>query len=318
MARSISPDDSFPFRPGETLKYKISWGPFTVGSAELKVHEEGSREGEASWHISLTARTNGFADALFRVRNEVHSWVSDDFQRVLHYTKRQIEGDTDKDIVVSFDWLATGSDDGGVDTPSNAPPESRLVSQVLADVSDEVRSDEGVSGSGQLEAVGEAETLPVIGVARYSNYGKVNDPVELPGFVHDPLSIVFFARIASPTEGEPSEVLMSDGKKTLSATLHWSGQKELRLPIGEIGAFRVRPEMEGIGGVFKKSDGATIDVWFSDDAYRLPVRMESAVIVGSFHADLVSVEGPGLEEWKRNSVTEVERSIPRGGRHHRR
>jgi hypothetical protein len=50
--------------------------------------------------------------------------------------------------------------------------------------------------------------------------------------------------------------------------------------------------MEHIGGVFQKSPGAKLQIWVTADEWRLPVKIESKVVVGSFSAELDSVETP--------------------------
>ena len=40
-----------------------------------------------------------------------------------------------------------------------------------------------------------------------------------------------------------------------------------------------------IQGVFKKSDGI-LKVWYSDDSKRLPIKISSKVVIGSFTAKL--------------------------------
>ena len=50
----------------------------------------------------------------------------------------------------------------------------------------------------------------------------------------------------------------------------------------------VEPEMEGIGGVFKKTSDSKLKIWVTDDKKRIPVRIKSKVTVGSFVAELVS------------------------------
>jgi hypothetical protein len=48
--------------------------------------------------------------------------------------------------------------------------------------------------------------------------------------------------------------------------------------------------MNGVGGIFDKTEGSSIKIWITDDDLRIPVRFESEVTVGSFVADLISYE----------------------------
>ncbi|MFP4283307.1 MAG: DUF3108 domain-containing protein, partial [Opitutales bacterium] len=51
-----------------------------------------------------------------------------------------------------------------------------------------------------------------------------------------------------------------------------------------------KPDIKDLGGVFRKSDDASVRFWFSDDERQLPLRMESSVAVGKFWAELVEIE----------------------------
>ncbi len=92
-----------PFEVGERIEYSLSWGVFNVGRGVLEVHPMVEVEGELCWHFSLTVRTNRFADAFYRVRSRFDSYVAADMSGTVHYTKRQREGRSERDIVVTFD-----------------------------------------------------------------------------------------------------------------------------------------------------------------------------------------------------------------------
>ena len=51
------------------------------------------------------------------------------------------------------------------------------------------------------------------------------------------------------------------------------------------------PEMKDLSGVFKKSPDGILRIWYSADSRKIPVRISSKVVVGSFTARLVSAEG---------------------------
>jgi hypothetical protein len=48
-----------------------------------------------------------------------------------------------------------------------------------------------------------------------------------------------------------------------------------------------------VGGVFEKSPDAKLQLWVSADYRRLPVKLKSKVIVGSFTGELQSMVGTG-------------------------
>ena len=50
--------------------------------------------------------------------------------------------------------------------------------------------------------------------------------------------------------------------------------------------------MRNIGGVFRKSPNATLQVWITNDARRIPVRVKSKVVVGHFSREMTGYEPP--------------------------
>jgi hypothetical protein len=59
---------------------------------------------------------------------------------------------------------------------------------------------------------------------------------------------------------------------------------------GTYDTYLVEPSLEHIGGVFKKSKDAKLQIWVTADARRIPVKIKSKVAVGSFVGELMSVE----------------------------
>ena len=64
---------------------------------------EGSQR-ENCYALSFKVRTNSFADKIYKVRTEILSIVSSDFERSVSYSKKQSEGRTKRDIKVDFDY----------------------------------------------------------------------------------------------------------------------------------------------------------------------------------------------------------------------
>lgn len=96
--------EELPFPPGEKIYYTIRWGIFDVGHAVLQFSGPYSRDGEEVWMIEMTAETNSFADKIFKVRDYNAVWVDKEFTKPLYYVKKQDEGGSHRDVVVTFDW----------------------------------------------------------------------------------------------------------------------------------------------------------------------------------------------------------------------
>jgi len=94
-----------PFRKGEKLHYRIGWSFFTVARAELDV-TTAQFDGKAAFQITLQARTNGFADAFYKVRNRSTSYAALDMSRAFEYNALQSEGGRERDTTARFDTTA--------------------------------------------------------------------------------------------------------------------------------------------------------------------------------------------------------------------
>jgi hypothetical protein len=112
--------------------------------------------------------------------------------------------------------------------------------------------------------------------------------IQVPATVQDPLSC-FYAYRTLDLQGDAAARLdVSDGKKLIEGVVRVVGHENIEVPAGRFDTVIIEPELEGIGGVFKKSPGARIRIWLSDDAWRRPVKLKSEVAVGSFTAVLTS------------------------------
>jgi hypothetical protein len=116
-----------PFKPGEKIFYNIRWGIFDVGTATMEFNGPLDRDGQKVWQIVLKAETNGFADKIFKVRDYNAVWVDEAFTHPVYYVKNQKEGSTDREVIVTFDWVnnkARYSNRDEVREPINVLPDS--------------------------------------------------------------------------------------------------------------------------------------------------------------------------------------------------
>lgn len=114
--------------------------------------------------------------------------------------------------------------------------------------------------------------------------------VDLVPGAFDPLSVFYVFRIQPLEVGRVLDVPVSDGKKLAQGTARVVDREEINVSGNLYDCFVVEPDLKDLGGVFRKSPGAAMQVWVTADELRLPVRVRSKVIVGSFTADLVAVE----------------------------
>ena len=103
-ARADLAVDPLPFSPGETLTYKLKWGFFHIGTGVLSIRGPVTFRGEPAYQLIFDLRTNGFADALYPVRDRHMSYVNLDFTRTLYMSKKEIHKHRSREAEVVFDW----------------------------------------------------------------------------------------------------------------------------------------------------------------------------------------------------------------------
>jgi uncharacterized protein DUF3108 len=132
--------------------------------------------------------------------------------------------------------------------------------------------------------------------ATYSKSGKRRKPVSVIQGSLDPLSVFYAFRLHDLSKEEEILRPVTDGKKCIMGKAKVIRRETVSLPNGSYDTYLVEPELEHIGGVFKKSPNARLRIWVTADELKMPVRVESKVVVGSFVADLISVEGIGEDQ----------------------
>jgi hypothetical protein len=90
------------FFPGEKLTYCIKWGYIPAGYSYLEVLPNETWNGQPVFHFQLKARTNSVVSKIYRVQDQIDSYVSIAGNRTVHYKKRVREGRTRRDITVLF------------------------------------------------------------------------------------------------------------------------------------------------------------------------------------------------------------------------
>ncbi|MHB8766718.1 MAG: DUF3108 domain-containing protein, partial [Deferrisomatales bacterium] len=135
---------------------------------------------------------------------------------------------------------------------------------------------------------------PAAGVARYFKAGAHQKDLPVPPDVLDPLSCLYAYRLLDLPADQEARLDITDGKKLVSGTVTIRGRERVETPVGTFDTVLIEPRIEGIGGIFRKSPGARILIWVTDDAWRRPVKLESEVVVGAFTAELSRLVHPGV------------------------
>jgi len=127
--------------------------------------------------------------------------------------------------------------------------------------------------------------------AQYSNFGKKRRPVSIPPGTFDPLSAFYFTRLFDWQNQKEVKRPVTDGKKIVIGKARLVKRETIKVPVGTYDTYLFEPDIEHVGGVFEKSKDAKIELWITADKRRIPVRLRSKVIVGSFVGELVSMTG---------------------------
>jgi len=226
---------SLPFRPGERLTYEVTWLGVPVATATFEVGPASRHRGRPAWKFRMRANTNKYADAIYKVRDDMHSWANARMTRSVHFRKKQREGSYHRDVKLHFDHRR-----------------GRII---------------------------------------YQNQWRKYPPRKLYKDSYDPLALVYGFRRYKVTKPGKMEMSATDGLKTIRADVHVLGRENVTVGDVVYRCWKVQPQLKDVGGIFKRSNNAKMTVWFSDDDHRVPVKLESEVIIGSFVATLKKVEG---------------------------
>jgi len=129
-------------------------------------------------------------------------------------------------------------------------------------------------------------------LAQYSNFGEEMAPVPILPGTFDPLSVFYAFRLYDLKENAEVNLPVTDGKKCIMGKAKVIRRERIHVQGNSYDTYLVEPDLEHIGGVFRKSRNAKLQIWVTADDKRLPVRIKSKVTVGSFVAELISfVEG---------------------------
>jgi hypothetical protein len=227
-------DKTGPFQPGEKLDFELKWTVIPAGEATLQVLPMRKDVNNEMYHFVLTAKTNKFADRIYKVRDRIDAYTDKEMTHSLYYAKKQREGKTRKSVIVKFYW----------------DQNQAVYNDILK--------------------------------------GKKRKPISILPGAFDPLSIFYFARGLPLRINMELERPVTDGKKCVIGKTRILKRETITVKAGTFDTFLIVPELKHIGGVFKKSKNAKIEVWVTADERKIPVKLMSEVIVGKFSAELVS------------------------------
>ena len=131
--------------------------------------------------------------------------------------------------------------------------------------------------------------------AEYSNFGEKRKPISLRPGSFDPLSVFYAFRLHELKENKELQVPVTDGKKCVIGKAKILKREKVKVASGTYDTYLVVPDLEHIGGVFAKTKDAKLEIWVTADTRKIPVKIKSKVVVGSFVGELISVETVGKD-----------------------
>jgi hypothetical protein len=112
----------------------------------------------------------------------------------------------------------------------------------------------------------------------------------LPGSF-DPLSVFYYSRSIPLNENTHIQRPVSDGKKCVMGEAKVDRREKVRLASGTYDTYLIEPSLKHLEGVFEKSKKAKIQLWVTNDQRRIPVKLKSKIVIGSFTGELISFTG---------------------------
>ena len=115
--------------------------------------------------------------------------------------------------------------------------------------------------------------------------------IDIPRNTLDPLAAFYFVRNQPMEVGTVIKGPLTDGKRCKIAEIRVVKREKIKVNGRKYDTFKLIPDIKDVGGVFKKSRNARMEIWCTADHRHIPVLLKSKVAVGSFRAELESMSG---------------------------
>ncbi len=115
--------------------------------------------------------------------------------------------------------------------------------------------------------------------------------MNIPPYVLDILASFYYVRTQDIQVGMPLYLTNHDNKKVYDLKVIVQKKEIIEVRAGKFRCIIVQPVLMG-EAIFKQK--GELWVWLSDDQYKIPIQMKSAVFVGSITTELTKIEGVPL------------------------
>jgi hypothetical protein len=117
----------------------------------------------------------------------------------------------------------------------------------------------------------------------YQAAGTATDNFTVPPYVQDALSAIYVLRSVPLKAGDRMTMPVTDNGSNYKVQVDVAPTERLKTPFGEANAWKLRLGIFDAGG---KPQGRNIAMWISEDARRLPMKLQAELPVGSFNLNL--------------------------------
>lgn len=133
------------------------------------------------------------------------------------------------------------------------------------------------------------------------------DIYQVDGPMHNEFSSFFFMRALSFVGEAPMVVPTFADKKRHEVVVTVEGKEEQESVLGKKNTIKVQPHLK-FKGLYEKIGDPL--VWLTDDAWRIPTRIQAKIVIGSLTAELVEYTGPAGKFAITDTPKELLRQAP--------
>lgn len=124
--------------------------------------------------------------------------------------------------------------------------------------------------------------------AQFIMFGDKYPPVSIAPGTFDPFAVFYYSRLLNWEVGREIRCPITDGEKFVIGRAKIVKRETINVAGRSYDTFLIEPDLQHIGGVFEKSKDAKIKLWVTADQRRIPVKIKSKVVVGSFVGELIT------------------------------
>jgi hypothetical protein len=121
----------------------------------------------------------------------------------------------------------------------------------------------------------------------YQTTGTAETNFAVPPYTQDILSAIYVLRAVPLKAGDRMTMPVSDNGSNYKLQVDVGPSERVRTPFGESAAWKLKL---GIFDSTGRPQGRNVSMWISDDARRLPMKVQGELPVGTFNLDLRDVK----------------------------